>query len=305
MERNTKHRVLGILVVVALVIISLPLFQTGKDAPTQTAAIKAPPFPEQTTTPVQAVATNDTQRLDMPATKSLSAANQAVDTPDDQPDDVITTLHPSVINAQQPIPNAPAARTPEAVADTVTTTQPTPVTQSKLIELPIKSETAAPEATADKIVIGNDADTEKLGARTATAFAPKTELKNPIKSVQASRVKKTSTHMASLKRSPKAKLTVGVRRVLKDDGLISLKTSTFVIQMGSFKNKTNALRLVNQLRANGYPAFIQKISTSVGENTRVFVGPSNKRTAARALANRLETDMHLRGIVISYQPLTL
>lgn len=70
--------------------------------------------------------------------------------------------------------------------------------------------------------------------------------------------------------------------------------------------EANALRVVNNLRANGYRAFIQQISTTLGDdNTRVFVGPENKQSSARELAQKLESDMHLRGIVISYKPLAL
>lgn len=295
MERSTKHRILGILVVIALVIISLPLFQTEKDAPTQTAAIKTPPFPDQpvqtqaATTPATPVAlavasAATTQPVEAPSTmtsttptvapieqKPAAAGNQAADTPDDQPDDVITTLHPSVVNAREPAEN-PAAST----------------------VIPVIANTATPE-------------TAKLAAKTANALAPKAAMKTSVKSVQAANTKnrKLVAKLAPRKHLAKTKPLVAVNTALKEDGLISLKNSAYVIQIGSFKNKTNALRLVNQLRANGYPAFIQKMSTALGENTRVFVGPSNKRTTATELASRLENDMHLKGIVISYQPLTL
>lgn len=84
--------------------------------------------------------------------------------------------------------------------------------------------------------------------------------------------------------------------------LAKLDKMVWVIQMGSFKNKANALRLVNQLRAKGYPAFLHQAS---GDKTRVYVGPENKQTAAYALASRLEEELHLHGIVISYKPLIL
>ncbi|MBV9576260.1 MAG: SPOR domain-containing protein [Gammaproteobacteria bacterium] len=81
-----------------------------------------------------------------------------------------------------------------------------------------------------------------------------------------------------------------------------LKNAVWVVQIGSFKNKANALRLVNQLRENGYRAFIQAFS---GNHTRVFVGPENKRDAAYQLVDRLKSDLHIRGIVVSYQPFML
>ena len=89
------------------------------------------------------------------------------------------------------------------------------------------------------------------------------------------------------------------------DGLIKLNEPGWVIQVASFKNKVAAIRLVNHLRANGYHAFMQRMNTIFGESTTVFVGPEYKQAYARSLASRLESDMHIRGIVISYKPLTL
>lgn len=92
---------------------------------------------------------------------------------------------------------------------------------------------------------------------------------------------------------------------IDNDGLINFKNAVWVIQIGSFKNKTHALNLVNMLRASGYKAFIQQIPSTFGTTTRVFVGPESKQASARALANQLEADMHIKGLVISYKPLAL
>lgn len=89
------------------------------------------------------------------------------------------------------------------------------------------------------------------------------------------------------------------------NGLVSLPDAGWVIQIGSFRDKQNALRIVNHLRANGYHAFIQQISTALGTSTRVFVGPENQQSKARAKAKDLEAQLHIHGIVISYKPLSL
>lgn len=81
--------------------------------------------------------------------------------------------------------------------------------------------------------------------------------------------------------------------------------SVWIVQIGSFKNKMNALKTVNQLRANGYHAFIQEMTTAFQESTRVYVGPESKQTTARALANKLQAEMHVKAIVISYKPFAL
>lgn len=86
---------------------------------------------------------------------------------------------------------------------------------------------------------------------------------------------------------------------------LKLEPVGWVVQIGSFKDKTNALRIVNRLRENGYKAFFKEVETKHGNNTRVFVGPLNQQTAARSLATRLENDLHIHGMIITYKPLTL
>lgn len=121
------------------------------------------------------------------------------------------------------------------------------------------------------------------------------------------KIAKATKPVVKVARVAKVKVTHTMKEaaVDGDDGLFSLKNPAWVVQLGSFKNKANALRLVNELRANGYSAFIQRFSSSLGDNTRVFVGPEMKHDSARQVANSIESDMHLHGIVISYKPLTL
>jgi len=92
---------------------------------------------------------------------------------------------------------------------------------------------------------------------------------------------------------------------LDNNGLLQLKKSAWVIQLGSFKEKSNALRMVNKLRASGYRAFIQHVSGNGGQNTRVFVGPEQQQASARIVASELESNLKLHGIVISYKPFSL
>ncbi len=47
MEKKTRHRILGSLVLIGLVVILLPFFQGNKEFATETTLVKAPPFPDQ------------------------------------------------------------------------------------------------------------------------------------------------------------------------------------------------------------------------------------------------------------------
>ena len=283
MERTTKHRILGILVVMGLVIILLPLFQGGKDVPTETVSMKAPPFPDQS---VQVTA-NSTETED--SSESLNSTPVASDNAIRQ-DDIISATHPSIINAQE----APdiTHSSPDTQAKTVnkaplTDLAPTPTPENNGVQAqiitdvvksnaPIKQNAVIAANKLDPTAQDNDGQSDKL--------VPS----------------KKALQLAKHTRNPQVQVTTD-HQSMDSDGLVKLTNAVWVIQLGSFKNKTNALRLVNQLRASGYRAFIQQVAS----NIRVYVGPEYKQASARALADKLESNLHIRGIVISYQPLTL
>lgn len=291
-------------VVIGIVIILLPFFQSGNTPSTEAALVKAPPFPDQATQVASAAPLEPhAQQTELsppiqtnvnpPQHDSESAINE-------QPDDTISVTHPSVVNAPipdlvapnkiapNPVANANASK-PDKAPDLAANDEKSPLAPpiAKAVEESAPMQVAAAEKPAPvKMIKKADKEKKKQIVHLAAAF-------------------KKATHVT--KHDPLSKIQVGSLRtnLMDDNGLFDLKNPVWVIQMGSFKNKTNALKLVNQLRAKGYPAFIQKMSTAIGENTRVFVGPAIKRTSAKDLASKLEIDMHLRGIVISYKPLTL
>jgi DedD protein len=62
---------------------------------------------------------------------------------------------------------------------------------------------------------------------------------------------------------------------------------TFVVQLGSFGSKDNADRLVRDMTAKGFAAFVAPITSGGRELYRVRVGPTRDRQAAEALAAQL------------------
>jgi DedD protein len=72
----------------------------------------------------------------------------------------------------------------------------------------------------------------------------------------------------------------------------ALNKVAWVIQLGSFKHKSNVSELVEKLRDNGYTVFTKPIQTKKGTLTKVFVGPelikaslTNKLPALKSLTN--------------------
>lgn len=312
MERKTKHRILGTLVMIGLGILLLPLFQNGKELKSQASLVTAPPFPDHAVQAASVVAP-EIAKADQPA------PTQKPQTADDMntPDDTISVVHPSVVNQQvpailQPNDTITTAAVKKADARPVASQPQSDANpENKLSELApaiSEKETATARMTSAKMTKNDAAQAAKISEALLDSGI---QTKSPThhKTVKLAKAKTTKKLVHVAKHTSKNKLRsvkpVAVHGPINNDGLAAIKNAAWVVQIGSFKNKSNALRLVNQLRANGYRAFIQQISTAFGENTRVFVGPEVKRINARALADRLETNMHIRGIVISYKPLTL
>lgn len=304
MERQTKHRILGILVIIGLVIILLPLFQTSGELMTNTAAITPPPFPDQ---PTQ-VADNTTMAIDSSDTIQQQWVKPAVDANAPHPDDdIINTVRPEAAaqpaqaEASQAAPVTPVNQ-PVIDTDSDADTIQVPVSHAAVVQ----SEMSVNQQKTSNIPEVTNSEPEKVskfriieGDKAANLLSKHPKTSRQIKVLGDARHSKVELtkkpHLA-------AATTTSLREI---DRLSKLSSAAWVIQVGSYKNKANALRIVNQLRANGYRAFIQEISSNEGDHTRVYVGPENKRTNALALADRLNNHMHVQGIVISYQPLTL
>lgn len=334
MERKTKQRIIGILVVIGLVVILLPLFQGGKEASVETALVKAPPFPDQSIQATSGSLASASDEAAIPVVNPTTASNEGVN---QRPDDTININQPIIASNAPTVTGASAMQSNGSTEPTKEVAKVATTTQTE--NAPTTTSVATPEAT--KSIAADDKPTTVMPVEKAitTAEADKTQVldepatldedeetaalkkaqkisavMHPEQTVKkapvTASVKKSSYTTKHLYATPKvqlthAKVTTPLHAPLDANGLINLHNAAWVIQLGSFKNKSNALRLVNQLRSHGYSAFIQQVSTTFGNHTRVFVGPESQQASARALANQLEDDMHIRGIVISYKPLNL
>jgi DedD protein len=67
-----------------------------------------------------------------------------------------------------------------------------------------------------------------------------------------------------------------------------VERGNFVVQLGSFGSRENANRLVRDMTAKGFAAFIAPITSNGRELYRVRVGPTHDRASAEALAVELK-----------------
>jgi len=68
---------------------------------------------------------------------------------------------------------------------------------------------------------------------------------------------------------------------------VVVERGSFVVQLGSFGSRDNADRLVRDMTAKGFSAFVAPITSGGRELYRVRVGPTRDRPAAEALAAQL------------------
>lgn len=295
MERKTKHRILGLVVVIALLILLYPLFQGSRDQSTKDNLVKAPPFPANgaqstTTTTTTTTTTNPSPVVTIPSPEANAQANGAVAP---SPEATPTESSSPVASATTPAVNLP---TPATVNSNVVLAgngvKQTP--DDTISSTPTAADTASPSATSNVVPVIQD------------ETASTTPVLKSNKKVQAKTTSKKTTHQKS-KTTHVLSANTKKPSPFDNNGLANIQNSAWVIQLGSFDNKSNALRLVNQLRAKGYQAFMQHIQSGSDNETqtRVFVGPQSQEVAARKMAAQLETSLHLKGIVISYKPLNL
>ncbi len=74
----------------------------------------------------------------------------------------------------------------------------------------------------------------------------------------------------------------------------------WVVQMGSFSNEQNALRLRDKLRKAGFVTQVEKVRVDAKFHYRVRVGPYLERAEADLDQVKLEKQLNLKGRVLSY-----
>ena len=79
-------------------------------------------------------------------------------------------------------------------------------------------------------------------------------------------------------------------------------TKAWVVQVGSFSKRENAMRLRDQLRSKGYKTFVEQISAADKIFYRVRVGPVVSRSNALDLQKELQTKMKLKDTAVVSHP---
>ena len=74
----------------------------------------------------------------------------------------------------------------------------------------------------------------------------------------------------------------------------------WVVQVGSFNQRDNAMALRDKLRAKKYPSFVERLKGEKGEVYRVRVGPEATRTDAEKTMLKLRKQLKIYGVVMGH-----
>jgi len=95
---------------------------------------------------------------------------------------------------------------------------------------------------------------------------------------------------------PKEVLTTKPASIVKEAK--SLKA--WVVQVGSFSQRSNALKLKDKMLKKGFRAFVERITTHDKASYRVRVGPELRRDDALKVQQQIEQKMKIKGLVVAH-----
>jgi len=75
----------------------------------------------------------------------------------------------------------------------------------------------------------------------------------------------------------------------------------WVVQLGVFKDKSNAAKMIQDLRNKGFPAFTKLSKTGRETETRVFIGPEIDQQKAKETAIKLQQVFKIKGMVVRHK----
>lgn len=296
MEKKKLQRVIGISVVVAFVIVLIPFLFGKKEMPQQETTAQTSTDQQTATTDANQVTAANTDP-NQPATIQDNTTTTSTD------DNGITpiTTPPVASNDPNATPttnnltdttNPAATTTPNATGqNTSAINQPANPDAATIPAVPVPTETAAPAEDTMQATPAVSTDTNDDNVH-PQATAEKTAAVEPVKEVKSRHIHK---NLAAKKVNHFAQ-----------QHIVDPKKPAWVVQMGSFKDKSNAHRLADQLKASGFKVFTKVVTSPAGNvRTRVYIGPEFKQASAQQLTTKIQRETKLQGFVLPYKSIAL
>ncbi|MBU1628848.1 MAG: SPOR domain-containing protein [Pseudomonadota bacterium] len=312
MDIKLKHRIIGAIVIVALIVIFVPML-FSKHRAMNTASLQEQP---ETPTVPQVNATTQPQVV-TPSDDTAAAMDQSSDQASDQSS---MTSNPPVANQsgamqeQQPdqqttaSSDQTAATNNSAVSDQATTGQSN-VSQGIVVPdqgasdnnnaSSLSPETVNPAPTTQpQNVQPQTSDSNASAATTPLARTPsQTE---PTTKPLTTSLKKWQFHKAHLVKTTATKKTFSHASSSKRLAIAKAANQAWIVQVGSFSGQDHAKVLIAQLRKKGFTAFGYPTKVNNEVITRVYVGPAVTMEKAKVLQDKLQTAAKIKGIVVKF-----
>jgi len=88
-------------------------------------------------------------------------------------------------------------------------------------------------------------------------------------------------------------------------GQSAVQAGAWLIQVSSFRTRSNAVRLRDKLRGKKFRAFIKDFAKDKQSFYRVYVGPESQWKVVQANKSVLDKQFGLKGLIVKYDPLVL
>ncbi len=328
MDQELKQRLIGASVIIALAIIFVPMLFDGdiEDKSNQNISISIPDEPEN--------------KLEVKKFELDKPVSEQVELPQNDVELVVNNDTPQLIDKDEA--NRPAAvdtsnsettavNNPEVVVQTkpdVTETTTPPVTVVEPITQPV----AKPRVAEVKTPVNNNIPTTaplgqayrvKLGSFSQQANAEKVKsslLQKNIKAIvefnpglKLYRVWSQELYQTEARANDyvaavnKQKLNIGTPKVVTLDAAEVGQMATqgqmgWVVQLGSFSAKKNAIELRNKVKAAGFTGFVDVITNSKGaELYRLRIGPLMEKVDAERTQAEIKNRLKLDGLIKNHE----
>ncbi|WP_154223121.1 SPOR domain-containing protein [Marinicella rhabdoformis] len=331
MDQELKQRLIGASVIIALAIIFVPMLFDGDGVKqqNQNISIEIPDSPsdlEVKTFEIDKPVTD--QKLNLPE-GDVTLAQQNVSTAENQKQQSV--VQPVLIDKAEEEKQAE-----EQTARAVVEAEPDPVVEveakpdTKVTQKNKQNETTVKPAAEDKpkrsapVEAIGLAYRVKLGSFSKQANAQKVKtqlLQKKIRSLVEKDATRNLYHVWSAdmyQSKSKAEVYVKAVNALKlnigqpsvqsmdakqVDALAQTGQLGWVVQLGSFSAKDNAIELRNKVKAAGFSGFVDRIKNSKGENRfRLRVGPLMEKADAQKAQADISNRLRITGLIKTHEP---
>ncbi|MCH9697874.1 MAG: SPOR domain-containing protein [Gammaproteobacteria bacterium] len=276
MEQKLKERLIGTAAITVLAAVFLPMLIDEDDQrwETQDTVSKVPPLPDKYKKTPKIVS-----EADFDQNQLFPGSNQSVDISDNKQRSAAKTVTPG----QAEKSDVPVIEKP--VLSTKSATTRTPDMKKQLDSL--LPSTAKSTATSGSVKPVQQKKQTVVAKSVISKSKPK-----PTPQVRQTSANKQQTTVVSRHNQSSVKPAVSSKPGLaKPDN-----TGLWIIQVGVFKDKSNAGTLMKKLKKNGFAAYLEPVTTEVGKLIRVRAGRVPKEKAARQMVTTLNKRFGLKAI---------